>query len=176
MDEWEELPLVAGEVIGWRAWGVIATAGRRPREVRDPWLLSLFHEKAWPRDDWLRAECQVLNEDRPTPDPCEESPGVGCHCGVYAARDRAQLAGLRQFGQATGALYTITRPLTVIGECALAGRLIEGSRGWRASKGRVVRLFVPFEEWHVAGPLSEAYNVPVELDNVMRGVDRGHRA
>jgi hypothetical protein len=155
-----DLPLVAGEVVGWRAWGVI-------EEGRNLALVSLFHGARWPTDDWLRAVCQKLNSDEPDPHGCEESPGVYCVCGVYGARDREHLTGLRQFGRPTGVRYTMARPLTIIGQVALAGVVIPGWSGWRAARGRPLHLWVPYTHWRVVDRLVEAYRVPVGLSNTL---------
>lgn len=163
----DDRELVAGEVVGWRSWGVYG----RPvgfGSIKDPVLFSLFNDTEWPADDWLYAECLDLNSVIPSARACKEIPGKGCHCGVYAARDRRQLAGLRQYGDPNGQLYTQARPLTVIGEVALAGLIYPGSRGWRAARARVLRLYVPHEHWPIVHPLQETYNVSVELSNTMR--------
>jgi hypothetical protein len=161
-----EITLVAGEVVGWRAWGVVTT-GRR-----EPALRSLFQggKPVWPTRDWLRATCEFGH--------CPASPGEHCYCGLYAARDRRQLTGLHQFGDPTQIRYTQAGgPITVIGQVALAGLVYPGDRGWRAARARPLRLLVPYEHWDLVDPLSRAYRVPVGLTNVLiEESTRGHRS
>jgi hypothetical protein len=58
----------------------------------------------------------------------------------------------------------------VIGEVGLAGKVIPGSQGWRAEKGRVKHLYVPFHHWRWIEPLAALYNVPVQPDNVLNPI------
>lgn len=52
-----------------------------------------------------------------------------------------------------------------IGEVALAGKVIPGTQGWRAERGRIARLYVPFHHWRFVEALEELYRVEVVLDN-----------
>jgi hypothetical protein len=163
-----DAPLVAGEIIGWRAWGLVTT-GRR-----EPALRSLFEggKPVWPTKDWLRSTCRFK-------DPCaDEEPGVGCWCGIYAARDRRQLVGLHQYGNPTRPRYTDAGgSITVVGQVALAGLIYPGSRGWRAARARPLRIFVPYAHWDLVDELARAYRVPVSLANILiEGSPGGHRA
>ena len=54
-----------------------------------------------------------------------------------------------------------------IGEVGFVGKVIPGSQGWRAEKGRIRKLFVPHRDWEYVEPLSKLYRVPVELENTL---------
>ncbi len=60
-----------------------------------------------------------------------------------------------------------TQPV-FIGQVGFAGKVIPGSQGWRAEKGRIVRLYVPHVYWRYVDPLQEMYRVDVVLENTMR--------
>lgn len=143
-----DAPDIAGEVYGWRAWYV---ESRWPN--REPRLVSLNGAR-WPTDAWLVAECGGREGDL---------PHEYCHgCGIHAAKDRSQLVG---FG------YTLEDGPMAIGVVGLAGRIIPGSMGWRAARGRPVRLWVPHTQWELVRPLREAYGVPVSMTNITRAED-----
>lgn len=150
------VPDVIGEVIAFRAW--IASYDD---ELDLPVLLSLNGEE-WPPHDWMVAECSRRCEP-------EELPGVRCSCGIYAATDPKHLAKLRYNREKNA----------VVGEVALAGRIIPGTRGWRAARARIVRLWVPYDKWELANDLVQEYRVPVHLANTLRAIKReelsGHR-
>jgi hypothetical protein len=143
--------LIPEEIVGWRAWGV------KLWQLHGPALYSLYQVTRWPTDAWLYAECarrldgSAAHKGGP--------PHDGCSCGIYAARDREHLD---EQGYAEDSMY-----LRVIGEVGLAGRVVVCSRGYRAARARVRRLFVPYERWEFVAPLREAYNVPVELDYII---------
>jgi hypothetical protein len=146
----DELPVVPGEVIGWRVW--LVTTGRRPR------LLSPMYQVEWPTDDWLRA-----------------GTGRGCGAlGIHAAASRDDLLAM---GYPS---YEYLRGLVAIGEVGLAGVIEPGERGYRAERGRVVSVVLPYAAWDVVRPLRHAYRVPVTLGNVLADelvrIPRGHRA
>jgi hypothetical protein len=52
----------------------------------------------------------------------------------------------------------------VIGEVGLSGKVIVGEYGYRASKARPLRLYVPRMLWRLVADL-EHYEVPVKLTN-----------
>ena len=136
------IPDVVGEVSGWRAWHIIGT-------LAVPRLQSVTHRgTTWPTDQWFYARCSRGHTT--------EIPVESCRCGLYAARDRDHLIKLR-YGAYGG------REINAVGEVAFAGKVIEGSQGWRAQKGRIKSLLVPYEYWEWAEPLSAAYNVPVSV-------------
>jgi hypothetical protein len=144
------IPDVVGEVSGWRAWRLVGTS-------KTPRLMSVTatdfrvdHVDAiWPTNRWYTAAC-------PHGHVAGQIPVESCKCGIYAARDRDQLIKLG-YG-----VYT-HEDNRVIGEVAFAGKVIPGTQGFRAEKARVIRLFVPYENWRMAEALGAAYRVPVEV-------------
>jgi hypothetical protein len=154
MDELR-VPDVIGEIIGWRAWRVI---GDRPEKL--PMLASAtFGNTIWHPGYWTVATCGGNEECNRSNDG--RVPGELCSCGLYCAKDRAQLVGL-PYGRQDG-----RRP-KIVGEVAMVGKVIPGSQGWRGEKGRIARLYVPFEFWRLVTPLEELYHVEVLLDNTRK--------
>ena len=147
-----------GEVIGWRAWDIVGTLAL-------PRLQSVTHKRGndsiWPTRRWFEAECSRGHGKG-------EIPMLGCGCGLYAARDRNHLVQL-----AYGAYGN--REVKAIGEVAFAGKVIEGAQGWRAARGRIKSLLLPYEYWQWVEPLSDAYGVEAELGFLFSDQDR-HRA
>src|SRR5262245_13791446 len=126
-----ELPLRLGEVVAWRAWQVIASHGDRL-----PYLRSVSHSSTvWHPGHWTLATCGQRGHSCPRSSD-GRVPGESCSCGMYAARDRAHLVSM---GYADDRGH-VEAPV-VIGEVALAGKVIPGTQGWRAEKGRIKRLF-----------------------------------
>lgn len=153
----ENLPLVAGEVVGWRAW--VVTVRREPR------LRSLFHEVLWPTDRYLEAE---VRHDYAT----EKH-------GICAARDRDHLLTMHRYMDGRYPRYVEGEDtLIAIGEVALAGLIVPGARGYRAERARPVSIVLPHIAWELVEPLRRAYRVPVTLGNVLvnPGGQHGHRA
>lgn len=161
-DLYDDLPVVPGEVVGWRAWIVVTTGYREPR------LRSLYFDVTWPTDDWLIAE---------------DGDGRGAlpH-GICAARDREHLTSMHRYALPTQARYVEgggeREGLAAIGQVGLAGVIIPGERGYRAEKARPLSLLLPYAWWELVDPLRRAYRVPVGLANVLvkTGGRRGHRA
>jgi hypothetical protein len=148
------VPDVIGEIVGWRAWRVIG------QNVKLPMLASVTHGKTiWHPDRWTLATCGGKTYCH----RCEDGrvPGEGCSCGMYAAKSREQLVDL---GYNRGG--DPRRPV-FIGEVGFVGKVIPGSQGWRAEKGRIVRLYVPFQHFRYVEWLERLYQVPVLLDNTL---------
>lgn len=147
-----------GEVIGWRAWNVISL-GRILR------LRSKVHAAHWPTDDWVYAECSGASWQRGRDSQarmCDSSedgrcPGEHCACGLYAAASAEQLDDLSY-----ATTYMQGGSISVVGQVAMAGKIIEGDKGWRAEKARVYKLYVPFDR-EIGRALAMQYRVPVEL-------------
>jgi hypothetical protein len=162
----EDLPVVPGEVTGWRAWIVVCHGLREPR------LRSLYFDVVWPTDDWLVAEAQVEYARY----------GAERH-GICAARDREHLLSLHRFAIGAEPRYVAgggaePEPIAAIGEVGLAGLIVPGERGFRAEKARVRSLVLPYVAWELVEPLRRAYRVPVSLANVLvkpQGGHDGHR-
>ncbi len=107
-----EVPFSAEAVDGWRAWSVIEHDG-------DVWLSSLTRAEDWEPGEPFTATCSRRRH---------ASPGRACSCGVYAAAEPEELAGL---GRIAGA---------VIGQVSLWGRIAQHSRGYRAEVAYPARL------------------------------------
>ena len=153
------VPDIVGELVGWRAWELVGDA-YFPRLMSAVQKASSVGAQAiWPTNRWFMATC--LRE------PAHNEPGAGipverCSCGIYAAKTLEQLSGL---GYA--AYYDVAN--AVVGEVAFAGKVIEGSQGWRAEKARIKRLWVPHRTWRYMEPLSSAYGVEVGLARMLGG-------
>jgi hypothetical protein len=110
---------------------------------------SVGHDDAiWPTKRWFVARCPRGHT--------HDLPVENCSCGLYAAKTREHLVSLAYGAYGDNAIHAI-------GEVAFAGKVIEGTQGWKAEKGRIKRLIVPYEFWQYVEPLSQAYNVPVTV-------------
>lgn len=155
----DALPVVPGEIIGWRAWIVVTSGHREPR------LRSLYFDVIWPTDDWL-----VVDH----PDGY----------GICAARDREQLVSLHRYGSDEHPRYVegggaVRVGVAAIGRVGLAGVIVPGDRGYRAERARPLSVLLPYAAWEYVAPLRRAYRVPVGLANVLvttKGGHRGHRS
>lgn len=144
-DDGYELRL--GETLGWRAWSVIAERTRAPR------LKSATHGTMWPTNRWTLGTCgSALECGRSGDGWC---PGESCSCGLYAAKDLEQLLGL-------GYARWQADATIVVGQVAFSGKVVPGTQGWRAQRGRIAKLFVPLSKLDVGLRLGEVYRVPVE--------------
>lgn len=151
----DRAPDVLGEVVAYRAWKVIG-------KVQLPMLASVTHARTlWHPQRWTFATCggeaKCRSSEGDTAGP--GVPGEQCTCGMYAARDREHLVSMG-YNQ-----YQDDAHPTFIGEVGLAGKVIPGSHGWRAEKGRIRKLFVPFHLIEYVAPLERLYGVTVELTN-----------
>jgi hypothetical protein len=138
------VPDVFGEVVGWRAWEIRGSE-------REPRLVSVTNTTIWTPGEWLEAVCRGGHTQ-------EQIPFEGCSCGIYAASSREHLLRMGYNG------YT-DEETRVIGQVGLVGKVIPGTQGFRASKARPVRLWVPFERWAYVDALSRDYRVPVDLSD-----------
>jgi hypothetical protein len=107
-----EIPFSAEAIDGWRAWSVIERDG-------DVWLSSLTRPEDWEPGAPFVASCTRRRH---------ASPRRGCSCGVYAAAEPEELAGL---GRIAGA---------AVGQVSLWGRVAEHTRGVRAETAYPARL------------------------------------
>ncbi|MEP6757914.1 MAG: hypothetical protein ABJB55_01815 [Actinomycetota bacterium] len=107
-----EVPLSLEVVDGWRAWSVVEEGG----ELR---LSSLTRAERWEPAEPFVASCLRRGH---------APPGRACSCGVYAAVEPEELAGL---GKIAGA---------AIGQVSLWGRIAEHRRGYRAAIAYPARL------------------------------------
>jgi len=87
------------------------------------------------------------------------------NCGLYSAKTREHLVSMGYQRYQDDSFH-------VMGEVWLWGHVVEGSQGWRAQFGYCKHLYLPFEAWHLAKGLREAYGVPVTLSNLFsRGAE-----
>jgi hypothetical protein len=167
--------------LGVRAWDA----------VDGPALESVFRSVVWPRNQRLVAEClspiSVFEGYRPTrpagrwarlrgkteaPERMHViprkhlSPSKNCSCGIYAgwfleeAHHMGVIPQVRGwFGP--GAPKISLRP-RVFGVMAGWGRVVRGSKGFRAQYAKLVALFQPREGEHQdIEELAELYEVPI---------------
>lgn len=155
-----DLPVVPGEVVGWRAWVVVIR--------REPRLRSLYQPVIWPTDRWLIAE--ALDYDT-------------VPHGICAARDLEHLNGMTRYMMRGQPRYVegsddVPAGIPAMGRVGLAGVIREGERGYRAEKARVLSILLPHAAWELVAPLRRDYGVPVGLANVLDHWEehRGHRS
>jgi hypothetical protein len=127
-------------VHGWRLWFVVAEAGRAG-------LASPVYPTPLPRGSALEAACDARRREPLRPwrlrPPEHAAPAVSCSCGVHAVSLPADLAA---YVPSVAGRRIVHR---VVGRVALWGDVVEGSRGWRASRAYPAKLWVP--EVHVNG-------------------------
>jgi hypothetical protein len=149
-------------IVGWRTWLVV-------QEGEGFRLRSVVYDALWfPRTEliarclhpalsfsWRRRSGHV-------------PPARGCACGIYAAREPEDAADYLE-GRTWADTLTVHR---VIGTVSLWGRVVECTRGWRASFAYPKRIYVPATRapyWLRAERAEEVvlgltdYDVPVEL-------------
>jgi hypothetical protein len=141
------VPDVVGEVLGYRSWCL------RTSHLHPPELVSINGQLRWPHDNWAVATCPHGHED-------DEVPAEGCTCGIYAALSKPQLD--EDWGYNRSLLGTM-----VLGEVGLVGKIIPGTKAFRAQKARPLHLWVSYADWKLAHCLAEAYRVPVDLTNLL---------
>lgn len=142
-------PDLIGTVEGWRCWYL---PEKTPSFGAAPKLMSVTHNYVWPPRVKARSEC------RRHPD---HVPGEDCTCGFYAAKT---LDHLRSMGYVS---CPSIGSVTVVGQLAMWGKVIEGTQGWRGEFAYPVKLYVPFEAWRLGRPLTKAYGVPVRVLNLL---------
>ncbi len=149
-------------VIRWRTW-LVVPEGEGFR------LRSVLHDALWSPRNELVARC--LHRALPLAwrrRSKHSAPARGCGCGIYAASDPEEAATYLEGHTAADAL-SVHR---VIGTVSIWGRVIECTRGWRASRAYPKTIYVPATRapyWlraerveAVALALTD-YDVPVEL-------------
>lgn len=141
------IPDVIGEIAAFRSWEIDERTG----------LLVSLNGEVWKPDGWLVAECKSIRVGH----TFMNIPVEGCTCGIYAAKTREHLADMSYNRYTPGGRR-------VIGEVALAGKVIPGTQGYRALKARPTRIYVPYEYWQLVAHLKGIYKVPVELDNTLK--------
>jgi hypothetical protein len=145
-------PDVIGTVEGWRSWKVLRQLppfGTPPRLESESW------EFYWTPRVKARAVCAKGCNDA-------DVPGNLCTCGFYSAKT---LDDLRKM--AYPHYDEEGERVSVVGRLANWGKVIEGSQGWRAEFAYPSVIYVPFEAWKLAEPISRGYGVPVRLLNLL---------
>lgn len=151
-------PDLVGCVEGWRAWSVDAEP---PAYGTAPKLRSATYDYVWTPRVKARASCRACTADEGP--MCV--PGEHCTCGFYSAKS---LEHLRTMGYH---LYDGDR-VCVVGQLACWGKVIEGSQGWRAEYAYPTIIYVPFEAYRLAKPISEAFGVPCKLLNLLNNASQ----
>jgi hypothetical protein len=150
-------PDIAGTVVAWRVWRVVASDRR--------YLLgSLIQPTLWPARQVLRAVClrppparSWLRRRQP-----HIAPEPRCECGIYGA-GLDQIAHHLKNGVVPGGAGR------VVGQVSLWGTVIECERGFRGSCAYPLRIFVPSDAGGKRGRAEEpgrglaTYGVPIEL-------------
>lgn len=125
-----------GIAVGWRVWRLGA----------DGLLRSVVYDEVWPPRSAAHAACGKPAESHTAPD-------LRCECGIHAAKNLADWA------------HYLGRPDRVFGRVLLAGVVVEGTRGFRASAAYPLELVVPalVEDQRAVAEALAAYGVPVEV-------------
>jgi hypothetical protein len=149
-------------IIGWRTWLVVQEGdGFR--------LRSVVYDALWSPRSELAARCLHRTFSLPWRRRSEHRPPArGCRCGIYATREPEEAASYLE-ERSWADMFSIHR---VIGTVSLWGRVVEYTRGWRASRAYPRTIYVPTTRapyWLRAKRAEEivlaltAYDVPVEL-------------
>jgi hypothetical protein len=92
-------------------------------------LSSIGYPSVWPPKGRMQAECMRKR--------CSTAPGDGCNCGIHA---------LAVVHDVLNAVPLALWPPLVVGRVALWGRVVPGTRGWRAQFAYPSSLMV-VERW-----------------------------
>jgi hypothetical protein len=144
--------------------------GFRVFEVFGAELHSYWADYVW-EPGWNLAICQLARSPR------HDAPTPGCKCGFWAyktiARAMQQFTGdlgLRVGDSAFGDFGGITG--MVLARVQIAGRVIEGTDGWRAERAGVVAVYLDVPG--LLDPAAKRYGVSVEplpqIDWPVRGL------
>ncbi len=140
-DEMTDPALVAGEVLGWRAWRLKPLCAVPPVDPHLLFSATAMSETPWPADRTMTAVCRRTitfaafayyganrgaNHD-------EVAPAMDCTCGVYARATPERVMREYYKGATQGGM-------AVIGRVRLWGRVIEHEDGYRAQCARVDML------------------------------------
>jgi hypothetical protein len=132
-------------------------------------LRSVVYDALWPPRTELVASCLRHTPRLPWRKRSTHVPPAGrCRCGIYAAREPEEAATYLE-GRSPADALSVHR---VIGTVSLWGRVVECTRGWRASRAYPKAIYVPATRapyWLSAERAAEValaltdYGVPVEL-------------
>lgn len=127
-------PDLCEPVHGWRLWFVIMEAGRAR-------LMSPVYPTVWRPGLEVEAVCDARRRELLRPwrlRPAEHAaPDERCGCGVHAVSRPGDLAAYVPSVAARRILHR------VIGRVSLWGDVVEGPRGWRASRAYPADLMLP---------------------------------
>jgi hypothetical protein len=125
-------------VVGWRLWSVGADGGRAR-------LASHVSPAVWQPGRELVAACDARRRELRRPwrlhPTGHAAPAPGCTCGVHAVE---RIGYLGTYLPPTNRPYAWMRPLVrqAIGRVTLWGDVVEGTRGWRASRAYPAELWL----------------------------------
>jgi hypothetical protein len=154
-------------IVGWRLWSIV-TDGARAR------LAGHICPAVWHPGSEFVAACDATRRELRRPwrvhPTGHAAPAPGCTCGVHAM-DRA--AYLATYVPPVNRPYAWMRPLVrqAIGRVSLWGDVVEGARGWRASRAYPAELWLPAADVEgdavdgigsIAADLAD-YGVPVQV-------------
>ena len=132
-------------------------------------LRSVVYDALWSPRSELVAHCLHHTLRLPWRKRSSHVPPAGrCRCGIYAAREPEEAATYLE-GRTPADALSVHR---VIGTVSLWGRIVECTRGWRASRAYPKAIYVPATRapyWLRAERAAEValaltdYGVPVEL-------------
>jgi hypothetical protein len=115
-----------GEVLAVRAWRLLR---KNPFDFDGPHLISYAIDEAWKPGEIVTARCVPWTVAAPEG---HESPNAECQCGVW---------GLPSIGDIATQLSSTIGYRAVIGTVKMWGRIVVGTRGFRAQHARAVGLF-----------------------------------
>jgi hypothetical protein len=126
-------------------------------------LSSVYTPVRWPVDSPLEASCRREDLGVYTPPGVREHnqvPYRHCRCGIYAVTGREELDSETRVVLSSRHVETV-----ISGEIEGWGRVVIGTKGWRAQYARVRALFHPrdsHEEERVY-QTADRYRVPVVM-------------
>jgi hypothetical protein len=127
-----EAPDYAEPLEGWRVWRVVERNGRFR-------LGSVIKPTVWPAGRPLAAECLHSRGWWPWRRQSHDAPEEKCACGIYATT-------LARIGDYARDLLPHDAVARVVGRVSLWGTVVECERGYRASRGYPLELWVPQDD------------------------------
>ncbi len=151
-------------ITGWRLWSVALGNGRAR-------LTGPIYPTVWQPGRELQAACDARRREPLRPwrvRPAEHAaPSLRCSCGVHAMTRPGLLSAY------VPAVATRRSVIWVVGRVTLWGQVVEGMRGWRASRAYPAEVWLPevhLNRKHVSRPEQVAlelgdYGIPVRVCN-----------
>jgi hypothetical protein len=139
-----ERALVPGTLRGFRQWRPGLDQSLRPVNIQEapPWSRGINHAICSPKESLYTGAYA-----RP-----HSAPHSPCQCGFYAHYDPEISVPLN---------YYVNSPHTVHGIIEASGKVIMGTRGFRAEKAEIVALYGTFQGSHEGVyDISQRYQVP----------------